>query len=56
MNQAKKYHMKLINLKKEMNSLSDKAVRLKVRQGAGCVMSHVYWVNMEGNKSHLRKP
>nr|XP_022303572.1 biogenesis of lysosome-related organelles complex 1 subunit 6-like [Crassostrea virginica] len=31
MNQAKKYHMKLINLKKEMNSLSDKAVRLKRR-------------------------
>lgn len=31
MNQARKYHMKLINLKKEMNSLSDKGVKLKRR-------------------------
>ena len=23
---------------------------------AETVMSHVYWLNMEGNKSHLRKP
>ncbi|XP_061180830.1 biogenesis of lysosome-related organelles complex 1 subunit 6-like [Saccostrea echinata] len=31
MAQAKKYHMKLINLKKEMNALSEKAAKLKRR-------------------------
>lgn len=31
MNQARKYHTKLINLKKEMNFLSDKGVKLKRR-------------------------
>ena len=48
MQEARVYHNKLVNLKKEMNNLTDRSAKIKVRNDF--LLLCFYLINVQGNK------